>query len=364
MSLSASRSMPGTQPTVEIVVRRWVMPTSGSRRAAASTWSRFIIGSPIPMNTRWSTGSMRRKCSTWSRISLAVRLRPNFIAPGRAERARQRAARLRGDADGAAAVAVAHQHGLDGAAVVGVEQRLDRAVGGVRLVDELERGERHLGGQPLAQRGGQVGHLVVAARAVGRPAPHLAGAEGGLAGGGQRRSSRQASQVHARLWWQADAPRQVPRPRRRGLAPRLRAARVRGPGDRRAARSCATRRATSTAARGSRSTAGRRARGRATAPSTPSTSPPASSRPRRTRTGARRSSSWSRAARRLYPVGPPGRGHHRADPAHRRRPARPPAHASRRFEVPRVYRAKVRRAPVRGAGAAAAARRASSSTTA
>ena len=27
------------------------------------------------------TGSMRRKCSTWSRISLAVRLRPNFIAP-------------------------------------------------------------------------------------------------------------------------------------------------------------------------------------------------------------------------------------------------------------------------------------------
>ena len=73
--------MPGIQPTVEIVVRRWVMPTSGSRRAAARTLSRFIIGSPMPMNTRWSTGSMRRKCSTWSRISEAVRLRPNFIAP-------------------------------------------------------------------------------------------------------------------------------------------------------------------------------------------------------------------------------------------------------------------------------------------
>ena len=73
--------MPGTQPTVEMPVRRWVMPMSGSLREAASTLSRFIIGSPMPMNTRWSTGSMRRKCSTWSRISDAVRLRPNFIVP-------------------------------------------------------------------------------------------------------------------------------------------------------------------------------------------------------------------------------------------------------------------------------------------
>ena len=38
-------------------------------------------GSPMPMNTRWSTGSIRRKCRTWSRISEAVRLRPNFIVP-------------------------------------------------------------------------------------------------------------------------------------------------------------------------------------------------------------------------------------------------------------------------------------------
>ena len=73
--------MPGIQPTVEIVVRRWVMPRSGRRRQAASTPSRFIIGSPIPMKTAWSTASMRRKCSAWSRISEAVRLRPNFIEP-------------------------------------------------------------------------------------------------------------------------------------------------------------------------------------------------------------------------------------------------------------------------------------------
>ena len=73
--------MPGIQPTVEIAVRRCVMPTSGRRSQAASTWSRFIIGSPMPMNTAWSTGSVRRKCSAWSRISPAVRLRPNFIVP-------------------------------------------------------------------------------------------------------------------------------------------------------------------------------------------------------------------------------------------------------------------------------------------
>ena len=57
------------------------MPMSGSRRAASITLSRFSIGSPMPMNTAWSTGSMRRKCSAWSRISEAVRLRPNAIWP-------------------------------------------------------------------------------------------------------------------------------------------------------------------------------------------------------------------------------------------------------------------------------------------
>ena len=35
----------------------------------------------MPMKTTWLIGSIRRKCSAWSRISLAVRLRPNCIAP-------------------------------------------------------------------------------------------------------------------------------------------------------------------------------------------------------------------------------------------------------------------------------------------
>ncbi len=81
ISDSVRRSIPGIQPTVEMAVRRWVMPTSGSAAQASSTLSRFIIGSPIPMKTQWSMASIRRKWSAWSTISAAVRLRPNFIVP-------------------------------------------------------------------------------------------------------------------------------------------------------------------------------------------------------------------------------------------------------------------------------------------
>ncbi len=81
MSLSASLSMPGIQPTVEIVVRRWVMPTSGSRRGAGEHVVEVHHRLAHAHVHEVVTGSMRRKCSTWSRISLAVRLRPNFIAP-------------------------------------------------------------------------------------------------------------------------------------------------------------------------------------------------------------------------------------------------------------------------------------------
>ena len=71
---------------------------------------------------------------------------------GGAEGAGQRAARLRGDADRAPAVAVAHQDRLDRAAVGGVEERLDRAVVGLRLRLEGQGRERDLGGEPLPQR--------------------------------------------------------------------------------------------------------------------------------------------------------------------------------------------------------------------
>ena len=76
-----NRVSPGIQPTVEIVVRRGVMPRSGRRRAAAITLSKLMNGSPMPMKTQWSIASSRRKWSAWSRISDGVRLRPNCIAP-------------------------------------------------------------------------------------------------------------------------------------------------------------------------------------------------------------------------------------------------------------------------------------------
>ena len=72
--------MPGIQPTVE-------MPCGGAYAdlrqllAGGEDVVEFIVGSPMPMKTRWLTASMRRRCSAWSRISSAVRLRPNFILP-------------------------------------------------------------------------------------------------------------------------------------------------------------------------------------------------------------------------------------------------------------------------------------------
>jgi len=73
--------MPGIQPTVDTPMFEWAIPMSGKRSHAASTWSRFISGSPMPMKTAWFTASLRRKWSAWSRISDAVRLRPNLIVP-------------------------------------------------------------------------------------------------------------------------------------------------------------------------------------------------------------------------------------------------------------------------------------------
>ena len=73
--------MPGIQPTVDTPMLEWAIPTSGNRSQAASTLSRFMSGSPMPMKTARFTGSLRRKCRAWSRISEAVRLRPKRIVP-------------------------------------------------------------------------------------------------------------------------------------------------------------------------------------------------------------------------------------------------------------------------------------------
>ena len=115
---SASRSIPGIQPTVEIAVRRWVIPRSGRRSAGASTLSRFIIGSPMPMNTQWSTSADPAEVERLVEDLRRGQVAPELHLPGGAERAGQRAARLRGEAERAPAVAVAHQHRLDRPPVV------------------------------------------------------------------------------------------------------------------------------------------------------------------------------------------------------------------------------------------------------
>ena len=101
---------------------------------------------------------------------------------GGAERARQRAARLRGHADRAPAVAVAHQHRLQRPPVGGREQRLDRAVARARLA-RRSSGSRTAASRAssrAARAGGSV-ICLVARRAPRRPRPHLARAEARLA---------------------------------------------------------------------------------------------------------------------------------------------------------------------------------------
>ena len=101
--------MPGTQPAVEIAVRRGPMPRPGRARTAVRTASRFISGSPIPIRAallRPLTGrpsrpaepgsatadeeperlpsvelTARKKNSACSTISQALRLRLKPIWP-------------------------------------------------------------------------------------------------------------------------------------------------------------------------------------------------------------------------------------------------------------------------------------------
>ena len=247
---------------------------------------------------------MRRKCSAWSRISLGRQVAAEL------HRARSRrtcrsagspTARRRRPSGGRRGSASARPRRP---AVVRVEQRLDRAVGRVRLVRERRASRTAPSSASRARSAaGQVGHLLVAARAARRPAPHLAGAEGGLAGVGERvveerRGPRVTIVADMRLG-------QVPRPRRRRLAPRRRGRSSSRAASRSAARSCATRRATSTAARASR-VDGKPARAlEAATARVYAVNKPAGRRLDRRghRTAARRSSTWSRAGGGCTPSG-------------------------------------------------------------
>ena len=227
MSLSARRSMPGIQPTVEIAVRRWVIPRSGSRSQAASTLSRFIIGSPMPMNTQWSDaarcagsaapgrGSPRR--SGCGRSSSCRWRRTCTSAGSRTARTRRSSAGRRGSAS-ARPRPGARRPCANSALTVPSRACASRSSSSVE--NGTSRGEL------LAQRGRQVGHLARSPRAARGPRPHLARAEGGLAAGGERLVEEREVHEKVRSGRLAGrAAREVPRPRGRRLAARGRAAR-------------------------------------------------------------------------------------------------------------------------------------------
>src|SRR5262249_36596125 len=102
-------------------------------------------------------------------------------------------------------------------AVRGPEQHLQRAVAGVRLVDDLERREWDALGERGAEPGRQVRHLAVRRGSARGPFPDLAGAVRGL--GGERLG--EALEVHADTVASAAAP---PRTRPGAIRPRTRRA--------------------------------------------------------------------------------------------------------------------------------------------
>ncbi len=118
-------------------------------------------------------------------------LRRRQVAPEahrarRAERAGQRAAGLRREAERAAPVAVAHENRLDRVPVVRVEEHLHGPVARLALRDDLQRRERHRLGESGTQRLRERGHLVVRARAARGPLPDLPRSVARLAPVGER----------------------------------------------------------------------------------------------------------------------------------------------------------------------------------
>ena len=175
-------------------MRRCVIPTSGSRSAAAYTSSKLRNGSPIPMKTRWfdrlEPPEVQHLVEDLGRLQVAAEL---HRARG-AERAGERAARLRRDADRAAAVAVAHQHRLDRMPVGGAEERLHGAVRGLapRPRPRGSRRERRPRARRAARAAGSSSRRSRRRRAQPTPTP---GGRGRRARRGRRasRSSRSRS---------------------------------------------------------------------------------------------------------------------------------------------------------------------------
>ena len=150
----ASRRMPAGSPDVHTVMARASMASAhGSHitRMASRTRSRFASGSPIP----WKTTPCTR-CPGLERPAHQAHLLDDLPGlqvareaepPGRAERARQRAPRLRADARAEAPRALERDaHGLDDVAVGGGQRELhERVEGAAAYSAHLERGHAAAG---------------------------------------------------------------------------------------------------------------------------------------------------------------------------------------------------------------------------
>ena len=91
-----------------------------------------------------------------------------------AEAAAHRTADLRADAGGAMFLVVAQQDALDPLGIAKFEQEFFGTVGRLAVLDNLGGPNLELGGELIAQRGRQVGHLVEAGGPfLKKPLPHL-----------------------------------------------------------------------------------------------------------------------------------------------------------------------------------------------
>ena len=131
------RRIPAVRPTVEIVIRRALMPSPSAAVACAkagSRRSRLASGSPMPITTMWlrrsSARSSRWSCNICSRISPRERLRTTPSMPLAQKAQCDRAADLRADANGAVPAVVAQEHAFGPLAVAQFQEELFRAVGG------------------------------------------------------------------------------------------------------------------------------------------------------------------------------------------------------------------------------------------
>ena len=167
--------MPGTQPAVEIAIERAPSPKPGRVVGQPAEGEHLVVvverlahahqhdvGDPAAVAPR-----LARRPQQLLEDLAAGEVAAEAHGAGGAERARQRAARLRRDAD-RAPVAVPHQHRLDREPVQRAEPRLHRLVGRALLLVEDQVGERQLAGESRADGLRQRRHLVPGGREVAR----------------------------------------------------------------------------------------------------------------------------------------------------------------------------------------------------